>query len=83
MGLRVAAVERKECVGGACIHKGTSTSKLLRKAILNLHAAVAALGMFYPARNVLDPDVQYWSIVRLLAKVPTIIAAYYCLRQGG
>lgn len=47
-----------------------------------LQAAVAALGMFYPARNVLDPDVQYWSIVRLLAKVPTIIAAYYCLRQG-
>ncbi len=47
-----------------------------------LQAAVAALGMFYPAENVLDRDVQYWSTVRLLAKVPTIIAAYYRLRQG-
>ncbi len=47
-----------------------------------LQAAVAALGMFYPAENVLDQDVQYWSTVRLLAKVPTIIAAYYRLRQG-
>lgn len=47
-----------------------------------LQAAVAALGMFYPARNVLDPDVQYWSAVRLIAKVPTIVAAYYRLRRG-
>ena len=47
-----------------------------------LQAAVAALGMFYPARNVLDPEVQYWSIVRLIAKVPTIVAAYYRLRRG-
>ncbi len=47
-----------------------------------LQAAVAALGMFYPARDVLDPDVQYWSAVRLIAKVPTIVAAYYRLRRG-
>jgi len=47
-----------------------------------LQAAVAALGMFYPAREVLDPEVQYWSIVRLIAKVPTIVAAYYRLRRG-
>jgi citrate synthase len=47
-----------------------------------LQAAVAALGMFYPARQVLDPEVQYWSIVRLIAKVPTIVAAYYRLRRG-
>lgn len=47
-----------------------------------LQAAVAALGMFYPAREVLDPEVQYWSTVRLIAKVPTIVAAYYRLRRG-
>jgi citrate synthase len=47
-----------------------------------LQAAVAALGMFYPATNVLNPDIQYWSIVRLIAKVPTIIAAYHRLRRG-
>lgn len=47
-----------------------------------LQAAVAALGMFYPARHVLDRQVQYWSAVRLIAKVPTIVAAYYRLRRG-
>jgi 2-methylcitrate synthase len=47
-----------------------------------LQAAVAALGMFYPASNILDRQVQYWSAVRLIAKVPTIVAAYYRLRRG-
>ena len=47
-----------------------------------LQAAVAALGMFYPARNVADRQVQYWSTIRLIAKVPTIVAAYYRLRRG-
>ena len=47
-----------------------------------LQAAVAALGMYYPARQVLDPEVQYWSVVRLIAKVPTLIAAYHRLRRG-
>lgn len=47
-----------------------------------LQAAVAALGMFYPARHVLDPQVQYWSAVRLIAKMPTIVAAYHRLRRG-
>ena len=47
-----------------------------------LQAVVAALGMFYPARHVVDRQVQYWSAVRLIAKVPTIVAAYYRLRRG-
>ena len=47
-----------------------------------LQAAVAALGMFYPAKHVLDRQVQYWSTIRLIAKVPTIVAAYYRLRRG-
>ena len=47
-----------------------------------LQAAVAALGMFYPASKILDRQVQYWSAVRLIAKVPTIVAAYYRLRRG-
>lgn len=47
-----------------------------------LQAAVAALGMFYPARHVVDRQVQYWSTIRLIAKVPTIMAAYYRLRRG-
>ncbi|HXC61663.1 MAG TPA: citrate/2-methylcitrate synthase, partial [Nitrospiria bacterium] len=47
-----------------------------------LQAAVAALGMFYPAKDVLNPQVQYDSVVRLVAKLPTIIAAFVRLRRG-
>lgn len=47
-----------------------------------LQAAVAALGMFYPGRNVKDVDNNYWSAVRLLAKLPTIVAAYARIRRG-
>ena len=47
-----------------------------------LQAAVAALGMFYPDKDVRSTDVQYVSIVRLIAKLPTIVAAYARLRHG-
>ncbi len=36
LGKRVAVVERKEWVGGACLHTGTIPSKTLREAILYL-----------------------------------------------
>jgi citrate synthase len=47
-----------------------------------LQAAVAALGMFYPGRNVKDMENNYWSAVRLIAKLPTIIAGWARLRRG-
>jgi citrate synthase len=47
-----------------------------------LQAAVAALGMFYPGRNVKDPANNYWSAVRLIAKMPTLVAAWARLRRG-
>lgn len=47
-----------------------------------LQAAVAALGMFYPGRNVKDIDNNYWSAVRLVAKLPTIIAVHARIRRG-
>ena len=47
-----------------------------------LQAAVAALGMYYPGRNVQDFDNNYWSAVRLVAKLPTIVAAWARLRRG-
>lgn len=47
-----------------------------------LQASVAALGMYYPGRNVADADNNYWSAVRLIAKLPTIVAAYARLRRG-
>ena len=48
-----------------------------------LQAAVAALGMFYPGRNVQDVENNYWSAVRLVAKLPTIVAAWARLRHGN
>src|SRR5687768_7833855 len=43
-----------------------------------LNSAVAALASFYPdSRNIFDPDQRNISIIRLLAKVPTIAAFSY------
>ena len=47
-----------------------------------LQAGVAAMGMFYPARDVMDAKVQEESIIRLIAKVPTIVAAFHRVRHG-
>ena len=47
-----------------------------------LQAAVAALGMFYPTQEVLDEDTRYLTAVRLIAKLPTIVAAFARLRRG-
>ena len=35
-GKRVAVVEQRECVGGACINTGTIPSKTLREAVMHL-----------------------------------------------
>jgi citrate synthase len=46
-----------------------------------LCSAVAALSSFYPeAKNISDPEAREISIVRLLAKVPTIAA--FCFRHA-
>jgi citrate synthase len=43
-----------------------------------LCSTVAALSSFYPeAKNIFDPDQRYVSIIRLLAKVPTMAAFIY------
>ena len=47
-----------------------------------LQAAVAALGMFYPQPNVQDAEGNYWAAVRLIAKLPTIVAAHARLCHG-
>lgn len=47
-----------------------------------LQASVAALGMFYPARDVSNQQTNWESIVRLLAKMPTAVAAFARLRRG-
>lgn len=46
-----------------------------------LQAGVAAIGMFYP-KDINDPVSNYESGVRLIAKLPTIIAAFERARHG-
>jgi citrate synthase len=47
-----------------------------------LQAGVAAMGMFYPARDVSNAQNNWSSVVRLIAKLPTIVAAFHRLRHG-
>lgn len=47
-----------------------------------LQAAVAAMGMFYPARNVTDDKNNWDATIRLIAKLPTCVAAFHRLRHG-
>lgn len=47
-----------------------------------LQAAVAALGMFYPSRDVTNPKGNWEAVIRLLAKIPTVVAAFHRLRHG-
>jgi citrate synthase len=47
-----------------------------------LQSVVSCLGMFYKKENVLNEDYQYLSIVKLLAKIPLIIANWNRIRNG-
>src|SRR5215831_6646197 len=47
-----------------------------------LQAGVAAMGMFYPARDVTNAQSNWDSAVRLIAKLPTVVAAFHRLRFG-
>jgi citrate synthase len=47
-----------------------------------LQAGVAAMGMFYPSRDVTNAQSNWDSVVRLIAKLPTIVAAFHRLRHG-
>src|SRR5882762_5352807 len=47
-----------------------------------LQSAVAAMGMFYPARDVTNGQSNWESVVRLIAKMPTAVAAFHRARNG-
>src|SRR5207237_4536290 len=47
-----------------------------------LQASVAAMGMFYPSRDVANGKSNWESVVRLIAKPPTVTAAFHRLRYG-
>jgi len=45
-------------------------------------AAVAAMGMFYPSRDVANAQNNWEATIRLIAKLPTVIAAFHRIRHG-
>jgi citrate synthase len=47
-----------------------------------LQCGVAALGCYYPSRDVSDPARNWDAVLRLIASLPTIVAAFHRLRQG-
>jgi len=47
-----------------------------------LTAAVAAMGMFYKGDHIEDLEFRRLSVIRLIAKLPTIVAAWHRIRRG-
>ncbi len=47
-----------------------------------LQASVAALGMFHPARDVKDAASNWDASLRLIASLPTLVAAFARVRRG-
>jgi citrate synthase len=48
-----------------------------------LQASAAALGLFYSRRVLDDPAYIRSAVVRLLAKIPTMVAAFQLMRKGN
>ena len=48
-----------------------------------LQASAAALGLFYSRRALDDPAYIRAAVVRLLAKIPTMVAAFQLMRKGN
>lgn len=48
-----------------------------------LQACAAALGLFYSRRALDDPSYVRQAVVRLLAKIPTMVAAFQLMRKGN
>ncbi len=47
-----------------------------------LQSSAAALGLFYSRRVIDDPKYIYDAVVRLIAKIPTMVAAFQLIRKG-
>ena len=47
-----------------------------------LQASVAALGAFYPSRSVTDAAKNWEAVLRILAGIPTLVAAFARTRRG-
>ncbi|WP_413441403.1 citrate synthase [Synechococcus sp. MIT S1220] len=47
-----------------------------------LQSSAASLGLFYSRRAIDDPSCIYKAVVRLIAKIPTMVAAFQLIRKG-
>jgi len=47
-----------------------------------LQSSAASLGLFYSRRAIDDPKYIYDAVVRLIAKIPTMVAAFEQIRKG-
>ena len=47
-----------------------------------LQSSAASLGLFYSRRAIDDPQYIYEAVVRLIAKIPTMVAAFQLIRKG-
>jgi citrate synthase len=48
-----------------------------------LQASAAALGLFYSRHALPDPNYARQAVIRLLAKIPTMVAAFQLMRKGN
>jgi citrate synthase len=48
-----------------------------------LQTSAAALGLFYSRRALDDPEYIRKAVVRLIAKIPTMVAAFHQMRKGN
>ena len=48
-----------------------------------LQTSAAALGLFYSRRALDNPEYIHQAVVRLLAKIPTMVAAFQLMRKGN
>jgi citrate synthase len=48
-----------------------------------LQASAAALGLFYSRRALANPTYVWEAVTRLLAKIPTMVAAFQLMRKGN
>jgi citrate synthase len=48
-----------------------------------LQASAAALGLFYSRHIIPDPNYIRQAVIRLLAKIPTMVAAFQLMRKGN
>ena len=47
-----------------------------------LQSSAASLGLFYSRRAIDNPQYVYDAVVRLIAKIPTMVAAFQLIRKG-